>query len=81
MAFGTLVSEWQRSFAPSPIAVSVERLPNAVRLRVAHPDGAADRAQWRELITPAIDDLVESWGVNLREDGGVWLEFGEARQS
>lgn len=79
LAFGTLVSEWQRAHRAQPLCVTLELLPRAVRLQIGHPQQTMSGADWDRLVSPAIEDLVEAWGVDMRAAGGAWFEFGEIR--
>jgi hypothetical protein len=75
LMFGELVACWQSSFAGEPISVVIEVLPDSVRLSVRNSSRQLTPTDWSNVISPAVADLVDAWGIDRRLDGRAWFEF------
>ena len=76
--FGELVSRWQSRFSGEPIAAVIEFLPDAVRISFRNARTPLTAAEWHELISATVIDLVDAWGVDRRDAGCAWFEFRAA---
>jgi hypothetical protein len=75
LMFGELVASWQSSFAGEPIAVVIEVLPDSVRLSIRNSHRHLSSTDWNNVISPAVADLVDAWGIDRRLEGRAWFEF------
>ena len=75
LMFGELVAHWQDRFAGEPISVVIEVLSGSVRLSARNSYRHVTPAQWNVLMSGAVADLVDAWGIDRRLEGRAWFEF------
>ena len=75
LAFGDLVASWQSRFTGEAISVVIEVLADSVRVSVSNPTRHITPAEWNDLMSTPIADLVDAWGIDRRLTGRAWLEF------
>jgi hypothetical protein len=75
LMFGELVAGWQNSFEGEPISVVIEVLSGSVRLSVRNSNRHLTPNQWNNVISPAVADRVDAWGIDRRLEGRAWFEF------
>jgi hypothetical protein len=79
LMFGQLVAQWVARFPGEPMAVDVELIADAVRLSTGGVSRRLDEADWANLVTDSIADLVDGWGFDRRHAGDAWFEFHDPR--
>ena len=75
LMFGELVARWQGRFSGEPISAVIELLPDAVRMSFRNSERTLTSADWDELVSAAVLNLVDAWGIDRRVAGSAWFEF------
>lgn len=75
LMFGELVASWQRRFSGEPISAVTELRPDAVRLSFRNSERVLTSAEWSEVVSVVVADLVDEWGIDRRVAGCAWFEF------
>jgi hypothetical protein len=73
--FGEFVALWQYRLE-GPISVVIECRPDAVRMRLRSQRRALPPTAWKQLLSPIVLDLIDSWGI---DPGTVWFEVHDDR--
>ena len=80
LMFGELLANWQRRFAGEPVSVVIEVMSGSVRMSVRNSSRLVTPTEWNSLISAAVVDLVDAWGIDRRLAGRTWFEFVERPQ-
>ena len=78
LMFGEVVAKWQHQGVGEPIIATIEILPGAVRVSLGDGEGRLTPSDWAAMVSPAIQDLIDGWGMDRRSEGQAWFEFCEA---
>ena len=79
LMFGELVARWPGRCAGEPISIEIELLSDAVRMSVRNARRTLTSAEWEELVSATVIDLVDGWGTDRRAEGSAWFEFRYVR--
>jgi hypothetical protein len=76
---GQLIANWLALEGPSSAATPIVKLvANSSRVRIDVGGSSSGLAAdfWLRLVTPSVEELVSTWGIDRRKQGeGIWFEL------
>ncbi len=75
LTFTELIGHWHRVADGGPLVLSLELLPEAIRLTAFAERKQLTEAEWESLVAPVALEFIDAWGLDRRHPGAAWFEF------